>query len=128
MLADDSLAENLRANNTAFARLTGESVIKDNCTVYTSARREGSSVEVTVGVENFSGTPYSGAYYAAVYQNGRMVAIHATEAQTVAAGGMANVLRCTLPVPDGDLEVKVFTLDSANCPAAAVWSRQLEAE
>lgn len=128
VLADDSLAENFRANNTAFARLTGESVIKDNCTVYTSARREGSSVEVTVGVENFSGTPYSGAYYAAVYKNGRMVAIHATEAQTVAAGGMANVLSCILPVPDGDLEVKVFTLDGANCPAAAVWSCQLEAE
>lgn len=122
------LTENFRTNNTAFARLEDESAAGNRCTAYASAQRDGSSVQVAVDVENFSDTPCNDIYCAAVYQNGRMVAVYTAQPQTVAPGSIANVLSCTLPVPDGDLEVKVFTLDSDSRPAAAEQSFLLQEE
>lgn len=111
----EGTAENFRANNIAFARLAAEQV-RDTCSVYTSAHRAADGVQVTVSVENHSEADYTGTVYAAVYRNGQMVSVASSDRQTVQAGAMGSVLRCTLPVPDGDLEVKIFVLDSDGCP------------
>lgn len=111
----EGAAENLRANNTAFARLVAEQV-RDTCSVFASAAATDGGVRVTVSAENFSGQPYSGTFCAAAYRNGQMVAVASSQHRTLVPGEMGLVLDCTLPASHDDLEVKLFVLDSEGRP------------
>lgn len=115
----DGTAENLRANNTAFARLVAEQV-RDTCSIFASATAVDGGVRVAVSVENYSQKSYCGTFCAAVYRNGQMVAVDTSTLQTLVPGDMRSVLDCTLPVSHGDLEVKIFVLDSDGRPVEKV--------
>ena len=56
-----------------------------------------------------------------------MVAVNSSGLLTLESGQCRAAVKLTAPAAEG-LEVKVFTLDSDNRPAAAAWSCLLAAE